>query len=465
MTFGADVLTSLCRRVLNRVATQQISVATTNNHLDKPTNETNKQYINMWSSHTKSAIWLILEKASRVVSGLFVTAAVARYLGPESYGTLTVVLGAVAVFAAGASMGAEQINTAELSTRNPSDSMAFLSSAITARIIWATFCLASFLMLLSIAPTSNNYLYIMAASLIPMSAFSIIANKIQADGDFAKYSQIGCVSILISAVVKIFGIFIKSQITYFIAAAVIESVIAISMFTWWVLKKNQLPLKNLLPDWSVSREYFRLCLPTAISAVLVAIYLRLELFIVTSLLDKKAAGLWAGIMMFITPWSMVAASILPIANRHLSQYGVGMADYETKIVHLIRFMLIVSILAAFLNVVAVSFVVPIILGDEYVEITGPLWIASVALIPLFMGSVQEIWIAHQRTTSIVIKKVIIGLPISTGSLYLFVNKFELYGAAFSMVFSTFSTAIVMNLLYDKNFIRLQLNAIGIGRVK
>jgi O-antigen/teichoic acid export membrane protein len=128
-------------------------------------------------------------------------------------------------------------------------------------------------------------------------------------------------------------------------------------------------------------------------------------------------------------------------------------------------MFLASIIAALLNIVVAVAIVPLLLGEKYIAIKEVIWIASVALIPLFMGSVQEVWIAHQRTTSIVLKKVIIGLPISMGFLYLFITSYGLHGVAFGMVASYFTSAIIMNYLYDRRFLRLQLSAIGFSFVR
>jgi Na+-driven multidrug efflux pump len=124
-------------------------------------------------------------------------------------------------------------------------------------------------------------------------------------------------------------------------------------------------------------------------------------------------------------------------------------------------MLLVSVFASLFNSLIALVVVPVLLGDEYREIHGVVWIASLTIIPLFLGAVQEVWIAHQKTTSIVLKKVIVGLPLSFVLLYVFIATWGLKGAAFGMVVSYFVTAVVLNYFFVRNFLVLQLRGIGL----
>ncbi len=412
------------------------------------------------NSHSKSAIWLFLEKVLRVASGLFVTAAVARHLGPGSYGSLAIALGTVAVFTAGASMGAEQINNAELSTRNWENARKFLISAILSRLFWASAFLIIFLIFLFINSQSDDTMYFIVAACIPISAFSILGNKLQSDGDFVRYAQLSCVAIIMSGAIKVVGIVQQSQVQYFAAAAVFDVAVQAAVFLAWIIRQNGFIFFQCKPHLATALAYIKLCMPTAASAIMVAIYLRLELFMVNELIDAKAAGLWAAALMFIAPWNMVASSILPIANTSLAKSGINEDNYDDKIIKLIRLMLIISVIPIFFNSLFAIYISSFVLGDKYNDIRYIVIIASLSVIPIFMGSVQEIWIAHQKTTKIVLKKIILGLPISVILLYYLIGEFGIYGVAIGMVTSYFFTAIFLNYLFDRRFLKLQLSAIG-----
>lgn len=411
-------------------------------------------------SHRKAISWLILEKILRVLNGILITAAVARHLGPTDYGSLSVALGTVAIFVACASMGAEHINTAELSKRNDEDSSLFFVSALITRFTWACTCLILFIFFIHFSHMKNTDIYLLVSGLIPLSSLSIYSNKLQSDGKFSSYAILNCVTLMFGAVSRLIGIHLKMPMNFFAIMSVIDSfLLTLSYLSLSkdIFKQTRISLEDLFIE---CKKYFKLCFPTAVSAFLVVIYLRLELFLIQDLLGDHYAGLWAAAMMFITPWDMVSNSILPVANRHLSKINSDNTNYNKKILKLIRIMLLISAAAVTINSVTAYVLIPILLGSKFNEIRDIIPILSVAIIPLFMGSVQEIWIAQQKTTKLVLKKVILGLPISLLLFIYFIGKFGLNGAAIGLVISYFTTAIFMNGIYDKNFLKLQIASLG-----
>ncbi len=152
-------------------------------------------------------MWLLFDRFLRILNGLIVTSVVARHLGPANYGLFAVVLGTTMIFAAGASMGAEHINTAKLSKSNESESLYFLVSASICRIIFSIFISIIFYIYTYFAFNNNYNLYVISSFIIPLSALSIFGNKIQSDGFFNIYAKINIFSLFISIVLKITGIY------------------------------------------------------------------------------------------------------------------------------------------------------------------------------------------------------------------------------------------------------------------
>ncbi|MCF6237097.1 MAG: oligosaccharide flippase family protein [Gammaproteobacteria bacterium] len=413
-------------------------------------------------SKNKSAIsWLLLEKILKIVVGVFVTAYVARYLGPEKWGVFAIALGTVAIFSAAAGMGADHVNLSELSKRDGKDGSVFLASAIFLRSIWSVLCLILFLLFILFTQIENSMVYYILAGTVPLAALSILGNKLQADGRFQNFAVISGTVILIGAVLKVIGVVIFMPLTFFVAIAVLEAVLASAFILCLIYLRTEFRFSKTNINLKQAKSYFRLCLPLAISAALIMLYLRLELFTVDYFLGKESAGIWAAVAMFLTPWGLVASSVIPVANKVLSTRGINSNYYEEDIIKLIRGMLAVALVAIGVNMFSVSYLVPILLGEKFSQVTELVWIASFVIIPLFMGSVQEIWIAQQRTTTTVLKKVVIGIPLSGILLTIFTIKWGLTGTAIAMVISHLLTALLLNYVFDKRFFLIQLQALGI----
>jgi len=358
-------------------------------------------------------------------------------------------------------MGADHINVSELSKRESPERWIFLGSALITRLLWSIICFTVFMAFLLWIKPDNEAIYLLLSGLIPISTLAILGNKLQSDGRFFQYAVICCSAIFISAMIKITGILLSYSIEYFAVAAVFDSAILFLLFAGWTIINDNFNLSLIRPVWREVKRYFYLAFPTALSVALVAVYLRLELFIIDFVLGKAPAGLWAISMIFVTPWGMIAAAILPVANRWLAQHNANTDEYQVSFIKLIRSMLLLASIAIGLNLVAITVLVPLLFGDKFIQVKDVAWICSFAIIPLFMGSVQEIWIAQQRTTKVVLKKVLIGLPLSGVLLAVFSTNWGLAGVAVAMVISYFSTAVFLNILFDPKFYNIQLRALGI----
>lgn len=254
--------------------------------------------------------WMFAEKLLRVLVGVVVSAAVARYLGPETYGSLAVSIGIVSIAIAAANMGADHIHVSEFAQRDGVERAAFLGSALLVRLLWSMVCLLLF----------------------------------------------------------------------------------------WV-----------------------------------------------------AMG-WHGV------------SHRNVLNRRLAITIGEEADYERRLIKLLRWMFLLAATAAIINCAVVAVLAPLLLGPKFNEVAPIVFITSLSFLPLFSGTVQDLSIAHRRNTGTVLKKVLVGLPISAALYYLIVPTYGLRGAAVAMVLSYFCTAILLNIVLDKQFFRIQLRALGFSNV-
>jgi O-antigen/teichoic acid export membrane protein len=397
----------------------------------------------------------------RVLVGAFVSTAVARSLGPEKFGALAISMGFVSIAVAAANMGADHIHVSEFARQDAADGREFLGSAMLVRFCWSMVCLLVFLSAVAARDVSNRNVLLILSLGVPISAFAVFAGEVQGRGEFRTYSILSCVSIAFGALLRVVGIRASASISYFAIVTVLEGALMALMLAGRYQYEGAAPLRNLRAKPSRAVSYFKMCMPTAASATLVVIYLRFELFMIDELIGNAAAGVWSAALMFTAPWGMLAASILPVANRRLAIKHGEEAEYERNLVSVLRWMFLLAAVAAIINCVVVAVLAPLLLGPKFGEVTPIVFITSLSLVPLFSGTVQELWLAHQRSTGIVLAKVLVGLPASAALYYLIVPTFSLRGAAVAMVLSYCLTAFVLNRFFDRRFFRIQLRALGL----
>lgn len=410
--------------------------------------------------------WMVLERAMKLLAGLVVSSLVARHLGPAGYGELSVALGVALVFASGAAMGAEHFNVSELSARPLPDARRFLASALATRLLWAMLLLVAYGVYALVDTPEDSRVVAALAPLVLLAAFGILGNTFQASGDFATFAKVGLLGILVGALFKVGGILGNAPLWWFALCSTLELVAVVGTFGLRLAIRQGWP-SRLLSEirYFEMRAYWRLCLPMAIAAVGVALYLRVELFVVAATLGAEAAGFWAAAAMFTTPWVIVIASLLPVANQRLARMGTKHEDYDASMVRLVRWVTLGALCAAGCNVLVAALLVPAFFGPSFSPAVEVVWITSLSLIPLAHGSVQDISLAQRHATSVVLKKVVLGIPLSAFLLLWLAEEWGLPGAAVAMVLSHLTTGIIMNLIYDRSFLVFQARALGFRRVR
>jgi hypothetical protein len=83
--------------------------------------------------------WLIFDKLLRMAMGLLVSAWVARYLGPESFGELAYVLAQIAFFQVIGTLGADGIVVRDIA-RNRDDAPTLLGTLLAMRMVVGVLC-------------------------------------------------------------------------------------------------------------------------------------------------------------------------------------------------------------------------------------------------------------------------------------------------------------------------------------
>jgi O-antigen/teichoic acid export membrane protein len=417
----------------------------------------NSKYFSLYRvEDVRSSIWIVSERLLRLANGFFVTGALAKQLGPKEFGNLTIAVGYIGICAAFANMGADHINLSQIQS-SKQNAHRYLSSALAARLLWLAPAYVLFAIVMNLNSEIASLLVILHW-LILSAAFSILTQSQQAAGNFVGLAKANAITLLIATTIKLGGIFRNAPTSFFAYASLIEAILQTLIVCCWSRRLiNPLGLIKH-SDRELIREYLQLCIPTALSALLVSVYFRIEIIFIDKLLGKEDAGKWSIVMMSLTPWLLIMNAILPIINKNTIALESDPECYENTMKKNIRFFTVAGFSAAVCNYIAARILIPII-GQAYTEVIPLVGVTSLALVPLFIGALQDISLAHRRMSTLVLKKTILGIPISVMLLWGLSARFGLLGVAIGMAASYIVTAIVMNKIFDSYFYRLTLSAL------
>lgn len=268
----------------------------------------------------ENAAWLFADKILRVGLGLAVFSWIARYLGPEQYGTLSYVMAFVALFAAFSNLGIDAILIRDLALR-PEKRNELIGSALVLRLLGGGACIG--LATLGAALTRQGdgafltLVAIVSAGAL-FQAFDVVGNWFVSQNR-AKYTVMskGAVFVAICAT-RILLVHAGASLQAFVIAAFVE--VALGAFALAIcFQVNYGPCREWTCRASVMTSMVRESWPMMFAFLAYTIYARIDQVMLGVFANDTEVGIYAASMRimeaFVALILMLTASLFPTLSR------------------------------------------------------------------------------------------------------------------------------------------------------
>ena len=270
--------------------------------------------------------WLVADRLGRMAVSLVVSAWVARYLGPDSFGRYNFALAWVAIFTAFTTFGLERIAVREL-VKSPEQARTILGSAFTLRLAGGVICFAGATASLALLRPGDAEMLSMVAILsgvYVLQAFDVIDYWNQARVRARATVMAMSVGFLMASIARVVLIVMKAPVIAF-------------TWPWWAeIGAGSLGLaigyqlrEGSLLDWRVARDRITQLLrdgfPLMLSGLMVMIYSRIDQVMLGQMATAHELGIYAAAVKLVEAWyflpSAIAASAFPsvVAARQISE--------------------------------------------------------------------------------------------------------------------------------------------------
>jgi O-antigen/teichoic acid export membrane protein len=254
--------------------------------------------------------WLLGERVSRLLVGLFVSVYVIRYLGPARFGLLSYALSFVAFFASFAQLGLEDILVRELN-RTPEHRDAILGTAFVMRIVAAMMAIAACVGAIYLTRSDVQTIVLVAIiaggfvaqslSCIQAHFYSEVRAKIPSLANMASFATVTCTRLVL--------IWSGAHLVWFAAACLIEQA-ARSIALAWLYQRHGLRLSRWRFDFARARGLLRDGWPIILGGLTVMIYMRIDQVMLKELVDAEAVGQYAAAVRISEAWYFVPTAIV-----------------------------------------------------------------------------------------------------------------------------------------------------------
>jgi len=405
--------------------------------------------------YLRNSFWMISEYSLRIISSLFVGIYVARYLGPEPFGTLNYAFAIVAIFITLSHLGMGSILVRDL-IKHPALAPAYMGTAFGLMIlagVTSLIILSVSVCLLESDPEVRLYILVAATGLF-FQAFLVIDYNFQSQLK-VKYSSIAKSSALaIGSLIKIYLVWVSADLVAFAMAYAFDYMfIAIVLCFAYSYQKQ----KWFLSAFSLSlvRPLLKRAWPMMLSALAAMMYVRIDQVMIQSMVGAYELGLYVAASKIFEAWVtfvyIVSISLLPLL---VDQKKNNAQKYEAFLIKLFRcFVFSGGGVTLFLFCFGES-IIDMTFGEEYESSIGILLVLSLGAPLIALRVVTVRYLTVESLEKKVASRTVIALVLSVVLNYILIPEFGVLGAAVSTVMALFYSAYIATYM-DSELFKLQ----------
>lgn len=393
--------------------------------------------------------WLFFEKILRIFVGIFVTAWIARYLGPEYFGTLSYAQSFVGLFSAIASLGLDVILVREL-VRNKDSSGELIATGFILKIFGAFVMIL--LLVFAANLTSNNHntnilIYIIGSAAI-FQSFNIVDIYFQSEVLSRYVVKAKVLSLFISSIVKIVLIIINAPLIAFAFSILFDSFILACSFLYFYISKVK--INKLYFNKSIAISLLREGWLMMIASMAILIYMKIDQVMIKMILDNKEVGQYAAAVrisegFYFLP-VVIVASLFPAIVKAKE---VSEKLYFDRLQKLFQLMVWISIPIALFVTFFGGSIMELLYGGQYSQASTILVIHIWAGVFVFLSVANDKWFYIEKKANLLTIKVLLGV-ISNVLLNIFlIPYYGIVGAAIATIIS-YSVSVLFSDLFFRN---------------
>jgi O-antigen/teichoic acid export membrane protein len=391
--------------------------------------------------------WILVEKLSRIISGILVGILVARYLGPEQFGMISYALSVVAIFTIFSSLGMDSIIVRELITRNEHKNE-ILGTSFYLRLIGAIAVVVAATFYSSIRDDAQNtYIVFLVSLSVVLQAFTVVDFYFQSQvlGKYTAINQV--ITLVLSSIVKLLLIYFNKPVEYFASMVVLESALTLINQFWFYKTSGQL-INKWKFSWLEAKTLLGHSWPIIVSGFVMMLYQKMDQILIKRFLDLNILGNYAAAARiseasYFIPMA-VCAAILPgiINNRDNKELQ------HKRLTQLYSLMIWGALFICAGGLLFGDFVITFLYKEKYNLAPGIFKILIFNLVPIFYGTAWGMWMVAENKQKYLIFFQFLSMGIA---LFLNLKLIPIYGAqgaAYSLLI-TYIISIVTCLTFYK----------------
>lgn len=392
------------------------------------------------SPYIANATWLSIEKLIRIPVMLLIGVYLARYLGPEAFGTLNYAMSFVSLFAIFITLGVEATLVREI-IKKPEERDEILGSAFALRVLGTllVWCLIGLIILLSNHSETQKHIIVIFTLTLSFQSFNVIDLYFQSNSKLKYVAISQLIQLLFFSISKIILILINASITWIAFSYLIDSIILSAAYIYYYIRYTH---KKVFWKYSFEtmKRLFLYSWPLIISGAVITAYMKIDQVMINTLLGPKEVGIYAAAMkisqgLYFIP-IIIGVSVYPkmvelfetdSSKKNLYRYMQRICDY----------LVLISLILALTISISSGLIINTLYGETYSKSSIILSIHTWTFIFIFSEVIIGKWAIITGNTTNITARNIVAAIINICLNYLLIPIYGALGAAIASLISIF----------------------------
>lgn len=396
---------------------------------------------NLTSKFAKNASWIMVGRVFQLVLTFVTTFFVARYLGPEKYGTITYTYSYVALFLPICTLGMNDIAVKELlDNKEKNDeilgtiiSLRFISSLVSIGLIYIV------VELMNDNPLFPYIAFLQSLSLV-FQIFDTIIYFYQSRLLAKKTGIIIAISYTLTSIFRIIGLILKKDIEWFAFAVSLDFFVISILLVIRYLKDGY----SFSFSLNTGKRLLKRSSSYIFAGLMIVIYSKADTIILGKMIDETNVGYYSAATTLCNAWPFILTAIIDSASPIIiDTFKIDKDDYKKKIKQLYAAVFYVSLIVGILITILASFIIYVLYGDAYMPSVTPLRIVCWSTIFAYLGVARTSWMQCENKLKYEAKLSLYGAIINVVLNLVLIKYFGIIGAAIALLLTQFITNVVL----------------------
>lgn len=393
----------------------------------------------------QNAVWMISEKIVSIFGVIFVTSFVAKYIGPDNFGKLTLAASVFAIVQTFSMFGLENVIFHKVSKNKRTGEKLIRATRAIRNII---FLILTITILIYIYLTMDRLFFVLSLA-TSISVYFALSDIYNIYFNAVLQSKI-------NTICNVIGLIVALILRYFIAdfelsVEYLSIPIVLTTFIPFIIKRTiyNKKVSSISLDNREAKVYIYYSI--SVGRKLILYSLAVAIFTKTSQLflgwqSTYDLGLYAVL-------STLGMSFGFIFNALISSFMVEIYsenDFNDSQKMVARLNLIIVLVGFFILLLSIffgDFVIKILYGDSYISVSKLLPVMVVACILSGLSTISERYLIKFHAYDYLQKKTNILLVLNVGITFFLVKYFNLWGAVLAILLTELITATLLNYFY------------------